>query len=593
MKLVFASLIRREFVLIVILVGTLVSNAHRSCAQSEDAKFGVTPNRSVPPADCSEHRTTSPYIPVDSWMYPAISRLYSLGAIDHVYLGLRPWPRDIVDTAIAEATERIERLRANSSDGADEIEEIIASLKRERARLNASTCDSGVRRIRFESAYSIVRVMSGTPLHDSYHLGSSIVNDYGRPYEKGVNNYSGISAYASAGPLVLYVRGELQASPSGQGYSSQLAEALATLDQTPFLNQQGTPYNQSTIPLGPIGNLTRGKFLEAYAGVRVLGHLVSFGKQDQWLGPGSGGAMSYSNLAENIYAFEINRTDPLYVPFLSKATGPFRYEFLVGPLKGHIFPNSPWVHVEKVSFKPTANLEFGFERTVIWGGKGHAPITLHTFLRSFFSTTNVTSEIKGSREDPGARFSAFDFTYRLPFARNWVTLYADSEAHDDVSPISAPRRAAYRAGLYLAHTPGLPKLDIRAEGISTDPPSSRSNGGQFNYFEAIQKQGYTNNGQIFGDWIGREAKGGEAWITYHNSGNEWIQASFRRQKTAKDFIAGGTTLDDFRLQVVKRVRQEFEIRADFTYERWKAPLYSSGQNTASTATVLLSWYPKL
>ncbi len=33
-----------------------------------------------------------------------------------------------------------------------------------------------------------------------------------------------------------------------------------------------------------------------------------------------------------------------------------------------------------------------------------------------------------------ARFGAFDFSYRLPFLRNWLTLYSDTEAHDDVSP---------------------------------------------------------------------------------------------------------------------------------------------------------------
>jgi hypothetical protein len=77
-------------------------------------------------------------------------------------------------------------------------------------------------------------------------------------------------------------------------------------------------------------------------------------------------------------------------------------------------PGDPWLHVEKVSFRPTSNLEMGFERSVIWGGKGHAPITLHTFLRSFFSTSTPIPAEKNSPADPGARFSAFDFTYRLP-----------------------------------------------------------------------------------------------------------------------------------------------------------------------------------
>ncbi len=222
--------------------------------------------------------------------------------------------------------------------------------------------------------------------------------------------------------------------------------------------------------------------MEAYASAHVLNHEISFGKQDDWLGPGLGGGFAYSNNAENIYSFRINRVEPLHIPGLSRITGPFRYDFLVGSLKGHVVPNDPWVHVEKISFRPTENLEFGFERTVIWGGKGHEPITLHTFLKSFFSFQNVTAAEKFSRNDPGARFGAFDFSYRLPFLRNWLTLYSDGEVHDDVSPIDAPRRAAWRPGLYLSHFPGVPRLDMRVEAVSTDPPVSTSNDGGFMYY---------------------------------------------------------------------------------------------------------------
>jgi hypothetical protein len=168
--------------------------------------------------------------------------------------------------------------------------------------------------------------------------------------------------------------------------------------------------------------------------------------------------------------------------------------------------------------------------------------------------------------------------------------------HDDVSPIAAPRRAAWRSGLYLSHVPGVPKLDFRAEGVYTDPPVSTSNGGHFMYWEFIQKQGYTNNGQIFGDWIGREDKGGQAWITYHLSGNEWIQVSARNQKAAKDFIATptteyGTTLNDLNVQVVKRIRQNFEVNGSFTLEHYKAPIYLPAQQTVTTTNIQLTWYP--
>ena len=49
-------------------------------------------SRSV--AVCESSTLGSPYIPVDSWVYPAVLRLYSLGYVDHVYLG-PPFARSI------------------------------------------------------------------------------------------------------------------------------------------------------------------------------------------------------------------------------------------------------------------------------------------------------------------------------------------------------------------------------------------------------------------------------------------------------------------------------------------------------------------
>ena len=71
------------------------------------------------------------------------------------------------------------------------------------------------------------------------------------------------------------------------------------------------------------------------------------------------------------------------------------------------------------------------------------------------------------------------------------------------------------------------------------------------YYKTIQQQGYTNQGQLFGDWIGREDKGGQGWITYHLSGDEWFQVGLRNQKAAKEYISGGTTLNDIKFRVVK------------------------------------------
>jgi hypothetical protein len=559
----------------------------------------------------------SPYIPVDSWVYPAVLRLYSLGFVDDVFLGMRPWTRASVGHMVEEAGARIDDADAGAST--DEAQNIYDALMHELRYDIAGPCLPYQGNSRVESVYTVARGISGTPLRDSYHLGSTIINDYGRPYENGFNNYSGASGYAAAGRFVLYVRGEFQGAPSADGYFPALAQMLSTVDGTTYLNPTtGTPYNQATIPMGPIATTTDGRFIEAYVSAHVLNHEISFGKQDEWLGPGLGGGMAYSNNAENIYSFRINRIEPLHIPLLSRLTGPFRYDFLVGSLRGHTYmpnpanpgganpdlpnvinPGNPWVHVEKISFRPTENLEFGFERTVIWGGQGHAPITIHTFLKSFVSMSSPSGNTKNGRDDPGARFGAFDFSYRLPFVRKWLTLYTDSEAHDDVSPADAPRRAAYRPGLYLSHVPGIPKLDLRVEAASTDPSSSDhpsqnsypSHYGRFMYYEGIQKQGYTNQGQLFGDWIGREDKGDQAWITYHLSGNEWLQVGLRNQKATSYFIPGGTTLNDINFQVVKRLGKDFEVNGNFALEHWKAPIYLFGQQTVTTTTIHLTWFP--
>ena len=575
---------------------------------------------------CEPSKLGSPYIPVDSWVYPAMLRLYSLGYVNDVFIGLRPWTRASVIHMLEDAGDLIEDSEDDGDPTADEARKIYDALNHELHEDMEGPCGPHQGSARIESVYTLARAISGTPLDDSYHIGQTIVNDYGRPYENGFNNYSGISGYATAGRFALYVRTEFQGAPSATGYSTALAQQLSNIDATSYFIPSSTaPYgpttavfNQTTIPQGPIAAATQGRFLEAYLSYQLLNHVLSFGKQDQWLGPGRGASMAFSNNAQNFYAFEVNRIEPLYVPGLSQLTGPFRYEFLVGALRGHtempdpayelnpssgapnvINPGDPWVHVEKISFRPYRDLEFGFERTVMFGGEGHEGVSLHSFLRSFFSLTAGTSTNKGNTTDPGARFGSFDFSWRLPYFRNWLTLYSDSEVHDDISPIDAPRRAAVRPGIYLSHVPGIPRLDLRVEAASTDTPSNGRGPGQLMYYEAIEKQGYTNQGQLFGDWIGREDKGGQAWLTYHLSGTDRLQVSARNQKAEWDFIPGGTTLNDIAFQAVKRIGKDFEINGSFAIEHWKAPIYPTGTpvypapgQTVTTTNIQLTWFPQ-
>ena len=524
----------------------------------------------------------SSYIPMDSWIYPAVDRLHALGQADAAYAGIRPWSRLSILHMLQRGADKINATTAESEACRIYLtveKELKADLKRRNdpARLSA----------KIDSVYARALGISGMPLRDSYHLGQTIVNDYGRPYQQGFNNASGLSARVEKGRLAFYIRGEFQYAPAGPGYSPSLAALLSENDGVPF----AAGVRQSTIPLGPIASVGNARLLEANLSWLTLNHEISFGKNDHWLGPAQGGSFAWSNNADNIYGFQIDRVEPLRIPLLSHLTGPFRYQFFVGSLQGHSDPNAPWIHSEKVSFKPTANLELGFSRSVIWGGRGHVPITIGSFLKSFFSFQDVPAPEKVSRNDPGARFGTFDFSYRLPYLRDWLTLYADSLAHDDVSPISAPRRAGIRPGLYLSRFPRYHALDFRVEAADTDPPTSRSNNGQFLYWEQIQKQGYTNKGFIVGDWIGRESKGGQAWLTYHLSPQEQVQFSYRNAKAAKDFIPGGTTQNDFQLSATKRIGRHYELQGFLQREEWKAPAFQPSGHAVILGSARVAWYP--
>lgn len=539
----------------------------------------------------------SPYIPMDSWIYPATLRLYSLGYLNTAFLSLRPWTRRSL-LHMLELSE--DDIRSDDNEQALEILDKLEYALRDEPSFTSIYKRGLVYGV--DSAYVGARVVGGTVLRDSWHLGQSFNNDYGRPYFNGFNTYDGISTITELGPFSLHIRGEYQHAPSYQGYSFALATQLAQVDQINYCNQNpnygqnqfgGANCPQATIPEGLQPAQNNFRLLEANLSAHALGHEVSFGKSDAWLGPGLGGAMNWSNNAENMYTFRINRIEPLHIPFVSRITGPIRYDFFVGSLKGHTYPRAPWAHSEIIALAPTKDFQLSFQRTIVWGGVGHGPITLHTFLKGFFDFNDTTGAEKYSRDDPGARFSSVTFSYRLPFLRKRVTLYTDSTTHDDVFPISAPRRAGWRPGIYFSQLPYVPKLDLRVEATYTDFPTSRSGAGQGNYFETIQRQAYTNKGFLLGDWIGREAKGGQAWLTYHLSGNESIAFQYLRKQNAKDFIAGGTTQNIFRVDLVKRLNRNVELSAWFQAERWKAPIWKAGQQGSTTGAFQLTWYPDL
>ena len=511
------------------------------------------------------------YVPLDSWVYPAFERLFSLGYADSAYLGMRPWTR-------TSCLQILQETYPNLQD-APQDEEAWSIFQALATEFGANTGQTRPR-AELSDLYTRSMYIKGRPINDSFHFGQTLINDYGRPYQQGFNAIDGFAAKAEGYHLSLDVRGEYQHAPGRAAYPESVQELIAEVDNTPLLAPEAVPQT----------NVFR--LINANLGVAVANHEISVGKADDWWGPSRAGSMALSNNAEPIYGLRINRMTPLRVPLLSELLGPFRYEGLFGSLKGHRYPNAPWIHAEKFSFKPSRNLEFGFSRVVVFAGEGHVPLTFGSFWNSFTSFSNVSLAQKLGRNDPGSRHSSFDFSWRLPWMEKWLTLYSDSIVHDDVSPLAAPRRAAVNPGLYLSHIPGLPHVDLRAEAVSTDPVSS-TQGGSFIYYEFEYVDGYTNKGNLLGSWIGREGKGGQAWLTDWLSPKEYIQLGYRNAKVSKNFIPGGTTQNDFNIKAVLRLKDNLELNAFGQGEFWKVPALAPGPEHDFTGSVQITYYPKL
>jgi hypothetical protein len=510
---------------------------------------------------------SSTYVELDSWVYPALERLAAQGVIQYEFLGLRPWTR-----------KNIYQMLEHAVQGTESSAELVQAVKKELFRDVALGSDPLDKDIFIESVYSRTQFISGTPLNDSYHFGQTLADDFGRPYGHGLQQIAGFEARAEHGRLSLFVRGEYQRSPSVPGYSAAIADIIATQDTNPIRTYSDQPAGDAF------------RLLDTYASVELLGQQFSFGKQSYWWGPGAASAMMLSDDAEPFYAFRINRTLPLYIPLVSRLLGPFRYDNFFGKLSGHMYPRQPYFYGQKINFSPTKNLELGFSRDAVIAGDGSTPLTFGNFWSSFTSTSSGTSN-NSLRNVDGARHASFDFRYRLPGVRNWLTLYTDSLVHDDVSPVDAPRRAAITSGIYLSKFPRISKLDLHVEGGSTDITAS-SRGGKFYYWEGVYRDCYLNKGDLMGSWLGREGTGGQAWSTYWFNAQSTLQVGYRTLRISRSFVPQGENQQAAYGELRYRWQSGLALQFLLQVERWAAPVLAASPQTDVTTQFQLSFSPR-
>jgi hypothetical protein len=556
-----------------------------------DPELGGTSWGSLLPENTGEkprnpNYMASPYVPIDSWIYPLLERLIALGYMKSNVLGIRPWTRLQCARMVDESGEKLE----NSVDDPTEAGRIYKSLAQEFAPEIARLDGAANLGARVNSVYTRMTGISGTPLRDSYHFGQTLVNDYGRPYWTGFNDITGVSAEAETGPLAFNLQAEYQHAPAMPSYSPSALSAIGATDGTPPLANGTSQVNQLQL-------------LNSTVSLNIDNVQFSFGEQSAWLGSGESGSFLMSNNAPPFPMFRIDDVQPHAIPGVSRVLGPFRSEFFIGQLSGHhwetcivascqTYPGyptvvgpkivpQPFIQGGKISFQPTPNFEFGMGYTAMFGGPG-LPVTFGNFFRTFYIHSNTAAN------NPGKRISEADFSYKIPGLRNWLTFYFDSLVVDEISPIGSTR-ANVNPGIYMAHVPKVPKLDFRAEGFNVSRTKEFSPG--FVYSDNRRfLGGYTNDGVLMGSWIGRAGRGGQGWLTYWLSPRNKIQLGYRLQGVSPDFIQGGRVAD-YSAQSEFMIGPSVSVSGLFQYEQWKFPILSTTGQSDVTASLQVTFYP--
>lgn len=548
--------------------------------------LGIRPER---PGHWDPKYMGSPYVPLDSWVYPSLLRLAALGFIKSDFEGMRPWTRMECARLVEEADESI----GDNPDVGKEATELDSALQKEFSREIDLLGGGNNAAARIESVYTRVTGISGQPLIDGFHFGQTLANDYGRPYQEGANNVTGVSGWGTDGPFVGYFRGEYQHAPSAPAPPLAARQFVASADGV-------------QLPVSPntsVPAVDHFQLLDAYVAMNLDNWEFSFGKQSLSWGPSEGGPILFSDNAVPVTMFRVNRVSPFTLPSILRLMGPIRVEFFLGQLTGHDFmflddtslvgqlghplSRQPFIHGEKLSFRPTSNLEFGISETTVFAG-GPIPLTGHNLFRSY---AGFIVPVSGTATDITDPRSGIDFTYRVPGMRKWLTFYGDAFTEDEISPLAYPRKSAFQGGIYAPRIPGIPKLDLRVEGGSTSPVDFSGCDSCF-YQNSLFLNSYTNGGNLMGTWIGRASQGEQAWTTYSLTSKDTIQFNYRHRKIDARFVPNGGTVNDGGVKADIWLNATMELSGALQYEKWTIPTLAPTAQSNLTTSFQFTYWPR-
>ncbi len=580
---------------------TLTFLPHADLAATLPAAAGVDPavpspgpgqtaaiRRGKPSMDTDRNGST--FVPMDSWIYPALERLANMGAIPSQSVAIRPWTRQECRRQLRQAEDILFGFGSLDTD-------LDSATKQEAARLlpdleRELREPDGTANFVLDSVYARAGTIAGPALTDGFHFGQTWWNDYGRPLGRGTSSLEGYSIRIVGGRFFLYDRQEIQTDPGLPAVTPARAALFNQLDNVPFEVPAAptVPAAALILPAPAVAAYVRQRPLDLYGGVAFAGNAVSFGKQEIFWGPTTMGPFSFSRNAEPTYNLRFVATRPHPFPFFPEL-GSYRFDVVFGKLSGHQHPARPYFNGQKIELTFGPYLETSFTRWSVLWGVGH-PITLGSLKNNIFSSNSTGATFAyGDRTDPGDRKSDFDFRLHVPGLEQFVTIYADAYADDELNPIDAPRRVAWAPGIYVSRLPSLPHADLRLE-VASSEEMSQDEGGTRVFINNQYRDSNTNKGFLLGNAVGRDARAIEGRAGWWFSGRTRVEAGYRQTKGSHVFLPGGSTISDAFVESNYAWTREWSAQLFAQYERFLVPSYLPGAQHNGSARIQITWTPQ-
>jgi Capsule assembly protein Wzi len=389
---------------------------------------------------------SSTNIPLDSPVYLYLEKLASFGLISSDFRGIRPFTKAEAARLLVEAEQNLEKSPELSAEGlitqlVDELHRFLAReihlAKEPETAPNLAVRPFSSFRMRYVYLDGVPRSYERL-VHDPGGDGVFGIGSGLRP----VNPFPALAQQHGSEGTPLFENNEGIRYGKGSNYELRFSSEAFGGRYLSLLLEPAFLYSEE-------GTKTQGWLNKGYVKLGGGSLELEAGRDANWLGLGYRGNITLTNNARNFDLIKLSSPEPLE----SKYLWPLKYALIVSRFDETVSNGQvrqPYFFAAKISFKPTANVEFGINLGRQVGGPG--------------VNNGVVDVLKGlvggTNSDNSNSLAGAELRLRIPFLRN-TELYGEFSGED--AALFWPIVESYVAGFYIPRLTANGRDDLRFE----------------------------------------------------------------------------------------------------------------------------------